>query len=212
MLKSYKIVKRECTENAWDSIEPLEIDIFKWVDNNYRPLTYAKLFYNDNAIFVQFTVYETEIIAKYKNMHDPVYLDSCVEIFFRPESDMRYINFEINAIGTILLGVGKNRYDRKKINEDLSVFEIKNTVRDPKTHNEDKWQVEFKIPFWFFEKYFDGFQKNEPLWANFYKCSEETIYEHYGMWSDIETGEDFHQSKYFGKMYFEMEFYNKENF
>lgn len=203
MSKSYTIVKREYTKNVWDSIEPLEIDIFKWVNNNYRPRTYAKLFYNDNAICVQFTVYEKQIVARYNNMHDPVYLDSCVEIFFRPDRDMRYINFEINAIGAVLLGVGKNRYDRKKIDEDISAFEIKNTVDNPKTYNNDKWQVEFKIPFWFFEKYFDSFQKSEPLWANFYKCGEETTYEHYGMWSDIEFGEDFHQSKYFGKLHLE---------
>ena len=201
---SYTIVKREYSIGVWDSITPLEIDVFQWIDNGYKPRTYVKLFHDGDNIYVQFTSYENEITAKYKNMNDPVCEDSCVEFFFCPCGEKEYINFEINAIGTLLLGIGENRYKRKSITESPQRFAIKSSVSDSESYENSKWIIEYKIPFSFLKEYYKTFNVQDGLRANFYKCGDETAFPHYGMWCPIKTPEpDFHQSGFFGTIKFE---------
>ena len=63
-------------------------------------------------------------------MNDPVCEDSCVEFFVRPSCDKRYINFEVSAIGTMLIGLGEGREERLALIPDTAIFKMETTVKD----------------------------------------------------------------------------------
>jgi hypothetical protein len=145
-------------------------------------------------------------------MDDNVYKNSCVEFFVNPNSDKddRYLNFEINAAGTLLLGLGVNRHGRKRfiIENFKELFNIKSSVTKENLadYKGDYWTVEYSIPFTFLEEIYGKLDmtSGHRLEANFYKCGDETKYPHYGCWNKLENKElDFHRSEYFGDLILE---------
>jgi hypothetical protein len=62
---------------------------------------------------------ESNVLAKYKSMNELVYEDSCLEFFQPlPEKSSRYLNFEFNSFGTMLLGIGAGRKGRALLGKD----------------------------------------------------------------------------------------------
>ncbi|NLC67257.1 MAG: hypothetical protein GX754_00395 [Clostridiaceae bacterium] len=219
----------ETSHPIWDNIPALSIGCYPWNTNNYMPKTEVKLYYTDSYLGIYFKSWENEIKITYRNMNDEVYMDSCVEFFFKPKpgTDNRYFNFEMNAIGTLLLGLGSDRYDRVRISLDnpFEVFNISTSVPREAAMNPgncnpaiDKisgniyklpggyWTVEYKIPFAFIEKYL-GKMDIKPgyrMEANFYKCGDEAPFPHYGCWNYIRNASpDFHRPEFFGDLILE---------
>lgn len=134
--KIFQIKKIDLNKNplpcVWEGVPEINIDCFLWEDNDYKPETKAKLFYTDTHFHIFFKSYEDEITIKYFNMDEDVYKDSCVEFFIKPnpDKDDRYFNFEMNSIGTLLLGLGVDRHDRERIKLDnpFEVFGISTSV------------------------------------------------------------------------------------
>lgn len=194
--------------NFWNDIEKVNIDIYPWEENEYKPLTEVKLVYSYTRFYINFKVYEKKVETKYNNMNDPVYKDSAVEFFFNPnpEHDNRYLNFEINSSGALLLGIGSSREDRVIINEEIfDEFNIKTTVYECIEADCDKeyWKVTFEIPFNFIENYYGrvDFKCGKIVKGNFYKCGDQTKFPHFGCWSRIETPyPDFHRPEFFGEL------------
>lgn len=188
----------------------LQIDNFPWDNNNYKPLTEGVISYTDTMLKVMFTCYEKNIKVSYFKQNDPVYKDSCVEFFFMPEkeNENRYMNFEINAAGTLLLGFGEDRNNRSFLDVDSSIFNIKASLieKDMNDYNGQFWTIEYSIPFDFLESFYGklSFKSGDRLKANCYKCGDDTEFPHYGCWSNItcEKG-DFHRPDYFGEMILE---------
>ena len=204
-MKEYTIVKRNYDENMWENVPKLKIDTFWWADNGYEPETTAQVCYDNENIYIKFVVTENEVTAKYKNYNDPAWLDSCVEFFLRPACDKRYFNFEATCIGTLLLGFGEDRDNRLEVDTDPAIFSFKPSITDPETFSGPFWTLEYKIPFSFLKEYWGEFDLKEGLFANCYKCGDETKYEHYGMWNPCEKEKpDFHRPDCFGRMYFEI--------
>lgn len=203
--KKYVIKKHPYSKDSWDNIEQIKIDCFKWVDNNYMPAVYAKLFHDNVNIYIRFEAFEDEITVKHIKDNEDVCEDSCVEFFFGPWGKEEYFNFEVNAQGVLLSGIGKDRYDRRQVIRNREEFCIKSSVGNAEDYHEDFWSVEYRIPFEFIRSYFEDFCSQKGLAVNLYKCGDKTKYEHYGMWSEIFTDNpDFHQRKFFGKMEFEV--------
>lgn len=71
----------------------------------HRPVTQAKLLYDDQAVYVIFWVDDRYVRAVTSKTHGEVWQDSCVEFFFSPANsvDAGYFNLEINCGGTILM-------------------------------------------------------------------------------------------------------------
>jgi len=192
----------------WNEIPKLLIENYLWMKNTYKPKVEAKIGYSDSYIYVQFKVYEKEIHTRFTKINDPVYKDSCVEFFINlfPLNTSEYFNFEINAIGTIYVGFGTND---NRIN--LSVGDINNIVIDSKlskpikgSYGDEFWEVNYKIPFSLFEQYYGLKFKAEKAKGNFYKCGDETKFEHYGVWNNIDSVKpNFHLPEYFGDLVFE---------
>lgn len=203
-MKTYTVAKRNYSKNVWDGITPIKLDVFRWRDNGYEPDVFVKLFHDGENMYVHFTTWETEILGRYRSSEDPVCDDSCVEMFLYPDGEKNYMNFETNVLGTLVLGLGAEKEVRDAISESPKIFDIKASVKNPEEYKDEKWTIEYKVPFSFLKKYYPDYKIGDPLRANFYKCGENVRYPHYGMWCEIiAEEEEFHLPEYFGKLIFE---------
>ncbi len=191
----------------WEQIPELNVDNFPWDETGYRPKTVAKICYSNKGLHVFLKSYEKNIRAVNNCINDPVCQDSCMEFFFNPnpEKDDRYMNLEMNPIGTFLLGFGKDRHTRGQLkNLNNETFEIKTVVNkeNVKCFDEDFWTLEYIIPFSFMEQYY-GILEIKPgkkLKGNVYKCGDKTEIPHYGCWNRINWEKpDFHRPDFFGE-------------
>ena len=135
------------------------------------------------------------------NRDEPVYRDSCMELFFQPfADDLRYMNFEINPRGAYLSEVGTMRGDRKFIKE-ITETEPEVTVLPV----ENGWGVVLFIPEQLVSQVFGrafSVAETEYIRANFYKCGEETDSPHFSSAFPVCTpAPDFHRPEYFEKLY-----------
>ncbi len=202
-MKEYFIKKRNYTPDVWNEIEPAKIDSNKWLPAG--PPAEAKVFYDGENLYIRYEVKENSVTIRAKKMHDPVYQDSCAEFFMRPAKDKRYLNFETNAVGTMLLGLGETGEGRERVEQDPSIFEMKSSIKNPDEFKGDKWTLEYKIPFSFLRKIYGDFDVSDGFYGNFFKCGDKTPQEHYASWNEIESCEiNFHKPEFFGKLVFEV--------
>ena len=178
---------------------------YQWDEKGYCPEVEFYPQMTEKGFKIKIFVKESNPKRVMTEHFQPVHLDSCVEWFvnFFPETSDNYFNFEVNANGVMNVAFRKNRQEYQTMTvEDIERLGIKTKIE------EDDWTVEYEVPFTLIEKYFDGFErKNEvEVLANFYKCGDETLYPHYGVWKQIDTPEpDFHRPEYFGKLVFHKE-------
>lgn len=216
MYKKLYVIKRlkgitEPDNKMFDAGQPACINSFPWDKNEYRPRSEAKVLYNDLGLYVMLKSYETKIKAAYRNMNDPVYKDSCLEFFLNPAPDSgnKYLNFEVNPLGAMLLGYGPDRNHRELLPEEQTgMFRIRHSIAgaDPANYKGPFWSVEFFIPFRFLKEYcgFENRDRNGRMTGNFYKCGDETAFPHFGCWNPvISPFPDFHRPECFGDLLLE---------
>jgi len=213
MKKDYKILRNvknsdDFTKDGfWEEISCIAIKDYLWMKNSYRPEVYIKVCYNNDYIFVKFDVFEEEITARFNSVNDPVYKDSCVEFFINlfPSESNKYFNFEINAIGTIYVGFGAKESRTKILTEDIKDISIHSILNTPYVGKlkDKKWKIILKIPLKLFEKHYNTKFNYKNAKGNFYKCGDETKYEHYGAWNKIHSElPNFHLPDFFGDLSF----------
>lgn len=193
----------------WADIPPLRVGHYLWLANSCRPEVEARLCRSRDFLHVRFRVGESRVRARYTRFQDPVYKDSCVELFIDvfPDTRRGYVNFETNAIGTLLAEFGPDRSHRRPLGPaELAGFMIVSSIRGPVDgeHGAAEWTLEYRIPLALFLKIYG--QEVEPghkAAANFYKCGDETEVPHFGAWSPIDVqGPDFHRPEFFGELVF----------
>lgn len=176
--------------------------MYPWDENGYCPEVEFNPCMTKTGVRMRIFVKESNPKRVMTEHFQPVHLDSCVEWFvnFFPETSSSYFNFEVNANGVMNVAFRKNRQEFRTMTvEDVELLGIKATIE------ETCWCVEYEIPFALIEKYFTGFRRKDKIevLTNFYKCGDETLYPHYGVWKKIDTPEpDFHRPEYFGKLLF----------
>lgn len=195
----------KCTENrklsmwdeAWNTANIASIDKINWQEFDYAPNTTAKIMYNDDGICVQMQTDEKPLLACRTKQNSDVSNESCMEFFFRPnENDSRYLNFEFNAFGTMYLACRTGRYDAVHPDADRNFFDVQTYVDD------EKWVLQFFIPFSFIDGIFGSHTKN--MYANLFKCGVDTENTHYVTYAPIDTPEpDFHQPEFFAEFILE---------
>lgn len=195
-------------ENPWESIRGLSVDQYLWLDNGYAPEVQVKLYYTAERLHIQYRVFEENPTVRCLRANGPVYRDSCVEFFVQPlpESDPRYLNFELNAAGTLLLELGDSRQGRTPV-----------AVEQPSRHfgicpsagysdpvsGRKYWELEFSVPFAWMQTLFPDFRPGPgcTLRGNFYKCGDDTPVPHFGVWNRVTSAvPDFHRSGDFGQL------------
>ena len=175
--------------------------------NSYEPKVEAKLCYSDEYLLVYFRTYEDEITARFTKTNDPVHKDSCVELFLNPfpNETNKYINFEINPIGTIHVGFGALGSRSNLPIEEIESIKIITSVQAPVVgeYGSESWKVYCQIPISLFEKYYEKSFNPRLASGNFYKCGDETKHEHYGMWNQVDAPKpNFHLPECFGDFIF----------
>jgi hypothetical protein len=194
-------------EEAWLEVSAAAASNYPW-GNEYTLRTEIRMYYTNTDFHVRFQAYEREIKAEYLRVNDPVYKDSCVEFFVNPNpgADERYMNFEMNPLGVMLVGLGTGRNDRIRLTpEEVSRLTVRPSLDQEgvRRYRGDSWTNELVIPFDFFHDYYGEipFRRGWEMKGNFYKCGDDTRVPHYGCWNGIEADHpDFHRPEYFGRI------------
>ena len=184
-----------CTtgEPAWFSI------------NNHRPegaeapKTEGYMRYIPGTGFdVVMRCYESDPYISYTQPDDPVFKDSCMEVFLNcyPElPEYGYLNLEINASGASRCRFGVDREHRYYLAEKgLTRPEI--TV----TKTEAYWEIHTVITEHLIEGLYErpcSFAPGHKMRGNFYKCGEEVPSPHWSSWVEMRRL-DFHDPVCFG--------------
>jgi hypothetical protein len=180
---------------AWRSIPALSIDSYPWATvYPYRPVTTAQLVRCPDRWVVRMETDEQPLLARARKMNEDVFKDSCMEFFVQPDDrDDRYLNFEFNPFGTLLLGLGPDRASRVRLTLDPTPLAIQSR------YDNTAWAIRWEIPDSVLQALgFGG--HTQAFRGNFYKCSDETVHPHYGSWSPIECpAPDFHRPADFGE-------------
>ena len=197
-MKTYTAI-RASLPVSWENVPTLAIDTKLW--GTQTDITaQAQLCYDDTALHIRLSAVEAEIRAEEQGPLGSPCQDSCLEFFFCPvEGDNRYFNIEFSPTGCFYLGFGSDRYDLVRLLPEAPIFapEILRT--------ENGWQITYSVPFAFIRRFFPAFsaQPGKHIRANFYKCGDLTVNEHYLSWNPIEqTQPDYHLSRYFAPVYF----------
>lgn len=173
------------------------IGSYVWDAEGYKPEARAYVTWSEKGLHVLMCALEEEIRAAVTEFNGPVCTDSCLEFFLQPfADDPRYVNFEVNAGGTALIGIGADRYDRvclEKMPEDMDV-----TVS---CHCGGWWAVSYIVPFALLKELYGRVpESGDVMRGNFYKC-DESIHPHFGSWSPVRHFKpDFHRPECFGEL------------
>ena len=175
-----------------------EITHYPWEDSGVHPKTIITIGYDDEGYNVHYVSYETELRAVETEHNSDVYKDSCMEIYMAfAEGDNHYMNVEVNPNGATYVSLSTCREESVKIDpKEIDTLGAKTQIF------EDRWEIDYKIPKEFLEKYFPTYKhgKGAKLRGNFYKCGDATNHPHWGCYADI-TWEypDFHRPEFFAE-------------
>jgi hypothetical protein len=214
-LPEYRVVRVEkdfslpAEAAFWGAFPALKVDHYLWLGNGYEPRVDVRLCYSARYLYVRFDVFEAKVRVRFTHFQDPVYKDSCVEMFINPFPDrgIGYVNVEMNAAGTALVAIGPDRGRRIPMAEsDLAGWEVVPSLRGPISgfHGAELWTLTYRLPLLFFENCYGAkIGPGQTARANFYKCGEETETPHFGAWSPVLTAQpDFHRPEFFGRLAF----------
>lgn len=195
----------DCAQNI-KNLSFVCIESFPWNSNGYMPKSCAAIFALENkGIHAVLKSFEQNVRCECTKRDDPVYTDSCLELFLMPiKGDKRYINIEANKNGVFLSQIGTSRNDRIFTKE---ITDAQPVVVPLKAENGDRksWGVDIFLPNEFISQvYQTNFAVCETVMkGNFYKCGDLTEYPHYGSYFPIKTEKpDFHRPEFFGEIIF----------
>lgn len=176
-----------------------------WAAFPYKPITIVDLAASDDCLFARFFVRGLGLRAEFEKTNQPVWQDSCVEVFIGDQNGEGYRNFEVNCIGTLLSAhqTGRGEHVEPISEADAEKIIRHTTVKGRHAKELDgvhEWMVAIGIPF----KLLGYEVRPETMRANFYKCADASHYPHYLCWSNIDTPEpDFHRPEFFGTLILE---------
>lgn len=173
------------------------IDSYVWDASGYRPEARAYVAWSEEGLHVLLCAREKEICVQATEFNGEVYKDSCLECFLQPfADDPRYLNIEVNAGGTALIGFGSGRSDRIRLPELPQGMNIRAS-----RHRGEWWAVAYVIPRKLLMKLYGRVPgPGSAMRGNFYKC-DESIHPHFGSWNPIVHFQpDFHRPEWFGEL------------
>lgn len=179
-------------DENWLKAEVADVNICQWEDRKSDIHMSAKVMYDDYRLYVRMETDEKYPIARETRHNGDVYKDSCMELFIRlNENDPRYLNFEFNPYGTMHMAIRKSRTEWVFTDEDRDYFEVQSYV------DNEKWVLQFVIPFEYADKYLGGHTKT--MKGNFYKCGEKDGKNHNLTYYLVDvTPPDYHTPQFFG--------------
>ncbi len=191
---------------VWGHVPEAPLRCFNWEETGFsRPLSFAKLCgIKDKGIAARLWSFEENVRQVYTRRDDPIYKDSCVELFIKPFSDSGYLNFEMNSVGAYLSEYGDKREGRvliKSLTETApTVIPITELAPDGVSVG---WGCEIFIP----DELISAVTGKEwhtgecTLHGNFYKCADESPAPHYLSFFPVgDRKKGFHNPDCFGEI------------
>nr|WP_294945455.1 carbohydrate-binding family 9-like protein [uncultured Mucilaginibacter sp.] len=176
-----------------------------WHTGGHLPEASFSLAHNRQGLYLKYRVREQHILARYKEINDPVYQDSCVEFFIAFAGDNSYYNLEFNCIGTPLVGYGQEKNDRVAIpNDILKEIKVWSIIQEPTAEAPlYHWELTLFVPFFIFAHHHLNDLTGQTCRVNFYKCGDELPEPHFLSWAPIEHPyAEFHLPEFFGSVAF----------
>ena len=200
---------------AWARADTLELGHFRLEGSDHRPRTRVRLLHTGDGLAGIFRVEDRYVRSLHTRFGDPVYEDSCVEIFLQPKPDRGYLNFEMNAGGALL---ASHITDHRRTPDGFAAFTrlteedgrqvvVRSSlpaVVEPEVEEPLECQLAFFIPKALLEKYVGpiGPLAGQRWRANLYKCGDGTSHPHWASWSPVDAL-NFHLPHCFGTLIFE---------
>ena len=194
----------------WADADVAAVDEFPWYDGGEKQPAWARACYDEAALYLQYQVEDAHSYAEATELNGPVWEDSAVEFFARPDlDDSRHFNFEANCVGTFLLGWGPGR-DRTFVDADLAdPFRVETSIAGPtkaESPDDDSWWLTARLPFEALSAFVDV--EIRPTagteWrGNFHRCGGRTDPQ-LAAWNPYQTAEpNYHDPEYFGRLVFD---------
>lgn len=200
-------------KEIWNKTKAISIDNYMGDKPSHFPKTKVKLRYDEENIYVIFSVADQYIRAIAKEANGRVWEDSCVEFFFSPGPDTErgYFNFEANCSGVFLFEYHLDNGDTKGFVsiEDRKNIEISHSLKKNVEQESDlpeSWTLEYSIPLSMLSNYMKVEKPGTGVsWrANFYKCADKTSHPHWLTRAEVDyPNPKFHLPDFFGRLDFE---------
>jgi hypothetical protein len=200
---------------AWSAAPPLDVAEFRPEGSDHRPRTQARLLYDAVGLFGIFRVEDRYVRCVHREFQDPVYEDSCVEVFLQPKPDRGYLNFEMSCGGALLASHVTDEHRtpdgfaafRKLTAEEGRQVLVRSSlppIVDPEIDAPVDWEVAFFVPATILEGCVGpiGSLAGREWRANLYKCGDKTSHPHWAAWSPVDAL-NFHLPRCFGTLRFE---------
>lgn len=196
-MRAYTVKKINGAPN-WDTIEKAPIDHLLWTEN-CDIQAWAQVCWDEKGLYIRQTAKEAIVRAELEGPLARVCNDSCLEFFLRPTEAMHYLNFEFNPNASLYLGFRTGRANAVRLIPEKYLEQFA-----PKAERTaDGWELCYHIPFAFIQLFFPQWEAKAGLkmYANFYKCGDETPNPHYLAWSPINSATpEFHRPQDFGTL------------
>ncbi len=156
----------------------------------YRPKTFATVGVVNGELVAVLKCYEESPRTECTKRDDPVYMDSCLELFVAPVGDRcEYVNVECNSAGVFLTEFGDGKYNRSLVS---SLTELSPLVSCFKGEDDkgSYWGVCVELT----RKFVASLYKMDcsdvsfdSVRLNFYKCGDGCETQHYIAFSPVTT-------------------------
>lgn len=192
--------------SALDAVTPTVIGEAPWADFPYVPTVSVCIGHFAGGIALRYRVSEEVAQSRYRQTHDPVHKDSCVEFFISFDDNEHYYNLEINCLGTIMMAYG-NAVVVERTQVNIAVAEsirIRSSIDASKPlAAQGQWELLVVVPLTVFVQHPDLDLTDASVRGNFYKCGDDLPTPHFVAWNRVEHPiPSFHQPAYFGKLVF----------
>ena len=183
----------------------VQINSFHWEKDGYsRPESYAAMFaVEGEGLHALLWSFEDNIRCECTENYQPVYTDSCLELFVMPvENDKRYLNVEVNKNGVYLAQLGEIREGRIFV-KDITNLEPVIIPMEIENTKGKAWGCEIVLTEEFISALYGTDYKVKPceIRGNFYKCADYSFTPHYGAHFPVTTAAlGFHNPDCFGKI------------
>jgi hypothetical protein len=200
---------------AWSRAETIEIASFRPEGSDHRPRARARLLHSEDALLGIFRVEDRYVRCRHTRFQDPVYEDSCVEIFLQPKPERGYLNFEMSCGGALL---ATHITDARRVPGGFAAFKklpethgrkvrVRSSlppVVEPEIEGPLEWELSFVVPTALLESYVGpiGPLSGQTWRANLYKCGDRTSHPHWASWAPVDAL-NFHLPHCFGWLRFE---------
>jgi hypothetical protein len=178
------------------------VEHYGWDQSGTFPTVSGAITASPQGLEISFDVREEELRVTHAHHNEMVCEDSCVEFFCRPyPDDPRYINIEVNPLGTVLLGIGAGRKPERALatKEQIATLGVRTTI--DRSSAGPHWTVNYTVTYDLIAGLYGREPMGRTIYANFYKCGDGLPVPHWGSWLPVGTkAPDFHRPEFFGEL------------